>query len=353
MADSTRATPTEAQTALASWGRSGVSPRPHSGGLINSTFLVDHGGEQLVLQRVHPIFPEAIHENIRAVTEHLAFKGFQTPRLLATKAGDWCSRVEGHVWRLMTRVPGETQSRLDAGSAGEAGRMLGSFHNALLDLNHEFVGLRAGVHDTSLHLARLRIAVQNGTGHRLFHHIEPLANALLRAAEALPSIDAGVKRVVHGDPKFQNLLFKRSEPQRAVCWVDLDTVGPALLATELGDAWRSWCNLSGEDEAQSAFSLSIYEASLEGYTSATGGLTQLEQTSLLHGVEWITLELASRFACDALAESYFGWDSIRFSSAGEHNLVRARGQWSLHEQVISNRTQRAQLLAKRQRSASP
>ena len=32
---------------------------------------------------------------------------------------------------------------------------------------------------------------------------------------------------------------------RAVCVVDLDTLAPMSLHHELGDAWRSWCNLGG------------------------------------------------------------------------------------------------------------
>ena len=58
----------------------------------------------------------------------------------------------------------------------------------------------------------------------------------------------------------------------------------------------------------------------------------------------MSLELAVRFAADALDESYFGWDAGRFASRGDHNLVRARGQWSLHEAVVATRPQRAQLL---------
>jgi hypothetical protein len=51
----------------------------------------------------------------------------------------------------------------------------------------------------------------------------------------------------------------------------------------------------------------------------------------LLGVEWVSLELAARFAPTPCFESYFGWDPARFPGRGEHNLVRARGQWSLHQ----------------------
>ena len=46
-------------------------------------------------------------------------------------------------------------------------------------------------------------------------------------------------------------------------------------------------------------------------------------------LETVSLELASRFAADAILDSYFGWDATRFPSRRAHNLVRARGQFSL------------------------
>jgi hypothetical protein len=58
----------------------------------------------------------------------------------------------------------------------------------------------------------------------------------------------------------------------------------------------------------------------------------------------VSLELAAPFAEDALRESYFGWDATRFPGRGEHNLHRARGQWSLHEAFVRSRGDRAALL---------
>ena len=69
-----------------------------------------------------------------------------------------------------------------------------------------------------------------------------------------------------------------------------------------------------------------------------------ERRALLLGPEWISLELAARFAADALRENYFGWDPTRFPSRGAHNLVRARGQWALHEAFVGTHAQRARLL---------
>jgi aminoglycoside phosphotransferase (APT) family kinase protein len=155
-------------------------------------------------------------------------------------------------------------------------------------------------------------------------------------------------RVCHGDLKFSNLLFADHEPpasERAVCLIDLDTVGPLSLAYELGDAWRSWCNRAGEDTTVARLDLDVMRASLEGYREGLGGGLDAEtRHALVLGVEWVSLELAARFAADALVESYFGWDARRFPGRGEHNLVRARGQWALHGAFVATRAAREEML---------
>jgi hypothetical protein len=94
-----------------------------------------------------------------------------------------------------------------------------------------------------------------------------------------------------------------------------------------------------------AFDLELFAASLAGYRRACGrAFDDDERRALLLAVEWISLELAARFAADALHERYFGWDAARFAGRGEHNLVRAQGQWSLHRALVASRDERERLL---------
>jgi hypothetical protein len=91
--------------------------------------------------------------------------------------------------------------------------------------------------------------------------------------------------------------------------------------------------------------LEIMGASLRGYAAGLGrDLSADERRALLLGVEWVSLELAARFAADALFETYFGWDAARYPGRGEHNLLRARGQWSLHQALLATRDQRSAML---------
>jgi Ser/Thr protein kinase RdoA (MazF antagonist) len=336
---------------LAAWPElAGGAARPFGAGLINTTWLVEAGAARAVLQRVNPIFPAAIHENIRAVTERLAAAGLVTPRLLPTRAGALCLDLgAAGLWRAMSLVEGVCHEVVATpAQAHSAGALVARFHAALAGLRHAFVGMRVGVHDTPRHLERLAEALGRHAGHRLHGPVAALAGEVLAGAAALPRLPDLPPVTGHGDLKFNNILFAGAVPpasEEARCLIDLDTVGPVLLAYELGDAWRSWCNRSGEDQSEAVLDLEVFRASLAGYRAGLGRpLTEAERRALLLGVEWVSLELTARFAADALAESYFGWDATRYPGRGEHNLVRARGQWSLHRALGRGRGERAREL---------
>ncbi len=344
--------PTDAtiRAALAAYaGLEGAQLRPLSGGLINLTYAVEAGARRLILQRVSPIFSPEIHANIVAVSERLRARGERSPSLLRSVEGrPWVDLGDAGIWRLMTRLEGTSYDSLEGpqgpARARSAGRLIARFHGALLGLEHTFVGLRSGVHDTPAHLAKLRLALEEGatTEHRLHAPVAELGGHILAAAESQPPLHGGRSWVVHGDLKISNILFEGDE---ARALIDLDTVSPMPLWMELGDAWRSWCNPSGEDQSKARFDLEIFAASIQGYLGALEApLLAEERRSLVFAVERIALELSARFAADAIQENYFGWDRSRFPAAGEHNLLRARGQWSLFEAAIATRKARAELL---------
>ena len=324
---------------------------PLGNGLINQTFLVEQHAERFVLQRLAPIFPASINENIAVVTARLASAGLTTPLLLQTFDGRPCLDLgpEGGVWRLQTYVPGTSFDKVQSPQqAKAAGELIGRFHGALDGLGHGFVGLRLGVHDTDSHLANLRGALARHPQHRLYEQARALAEAILARAQEMTPLPELPPRICHGDLKLNNVLFageRSPSSEIAVCLIDLDTVGPMSLAFELGDAWRSWCNRSGEDSPQAHVDLEVMRASLEGYGEGIGHpLSAIERRALLGAVEWISLELAARFLSDALDESYFGWNSRWYPTRGEHNLVRARGQFALHEAFLKTRQERAEIL---------
>ena len=327
-----------------------TSTAPLTGGLINQSFAVTAEDGAYVLQRVHPVFAPEVHENIAVVTERLRARGEASPRLLVGRGGrPWADLGAAGIWRVMTRLPGLSFDQVQSPEqAHAAGALIGRFHAALADLEFTFRAVRAGVHDTPAHLRTLTQALAEHQGHRLFPEVAELAAQIVAGYAALPALEAVPLRVCHGDLKFNNLLFSGTGPGEQLVTtgiIDLDTVGRMPLHHELGDAWRSWCNRGGEDQTAATFDMDVFSASLAGWLEASAlTLTPEERRALVHGVEWISLELAARFAADALREAYFGWNRARFPAAGEHNLLRAQGQWALHRAALQTRDARAALL---------
>lgn len=330
---------------LDAWELSATRVRDVEQGLVNATYEVDTDRGRFVLQRLNALFDPALHENIAAVTVHLKRRGVATPELVPTADGAlWAMIPPGECWRLTTFMPGRALDRLqNAAQAREIGAWVARFHTALDDLDHTFVALRPGAHDTAAHLARLEDAVARHGDHRLAAPVTKIAGEIAAAVEALPAFPDVPVRVIHGDLKVSNALF--DDDDRVTCLIDLDTLAPGALHVELGDAWRSWCNPAGEDTEEAHLELDRFRASLEGYAANHRlAITAAERDALAFAPDWISVELSARFAADALVESYFGWDPSRFEGRGEHNLVRARGQLALHRRFVATRTERAREL---------
>lgn len=321
----------------AAWGLDPATVQPLGTGLINRTFLArTPNGEPRVLQQLNPMFPDAVNEDIEAVTAHLAARGLLTPRLLRTRDGRLSVPGGGGGWRAMTYIPGRVLDAVESpAEAAGAGRLLARFHRALDDLDHAFRHRRPPVHEPARHLAALAATLAAHPEHRLHGAASALAAEIFAAAEALPALPPTPPRVVHGDPKISNLVFAADGPE-ALCMLDLDTLGEMPLPFELGDAMRSWCSVSSEDEPEGRFCAARFSAAVGGYASeAAGWWTGTERDAVLPATATIQVELAARFCADALNENYFGWNPARFPTRGEHNLARARGQMSLHRALQS------------------
>jgi Ser/Thr protein kinase RdoA (MazF antagonist) len=313
---------------LRAYGAEGAQVESLGRGLINATVLVRPArGEPFVLQRLHPIFPGVVNEDIDAVTARLAASGLATPRVCRTQTGRLWVEQEGAAWRALTYVDGVAFDRLGSpAQAREAGALLARFHAALVGFDYRFRNTRAGVHDIGRHLANLRRALAEHAAHPRIAEVRPLAEEILELAAVLPPLPDVTPRIVHGDPKVNNIVFSPTGAH-AICLVDLDTLARMALPLELGDAFRSWCNPAGEDLAQASFSLELFAGAVAGYAGvARVFIDPREAAAVVPATRSIYIELAARFCADALNESYFGWDPGRFGTRSEHNRVRAASQ---------------------------
>lgn len=313
---------------LAEFDLDAAALEPVVAGLINRTWLATtRSGTRCVLQRVNPVFDPRVHDDIERVTARLAAAGLTTPRLVPTRSGALFVEHDGACWRVLTYVRGVTRDApAHAGEARSAGRLLGRFHAVLADAGIELVAPRLGVHDTPRHLGALERALVEHAGHPTHSEAAALAAEITALAEGLPALPETPARLVHGDPKFSNIVLDAATGE-ARALIDLDTLTYMPACLELGDAMRSWCNPQAEDSSAATFSVEHFAAALEGYAAGSAGLlTEPEWRAIPAATLTIAVELAARFCADALAERYFGWDAARFADASAHNRARTRGQ---------------------------
>ena len=162
--------------------------------------------------------------------------------------------------------------------------------------------------------------------------------------------DAGILplRVTHNDTKLNNILFDE-KTGKGLCIIDLDTIMPGLAANDFGDSIRFGAATAEEDEPNldlMHFDISLYELYVKGYLEETKDvLTEAEIKSLPWGARLMTLECGIRFLTDYLqGDTYFKTDYP------EHNLVRARTQFRLVDEMEQQFDRMQELVEKYTRS---
>ena len=350
---------------------------PLGRGLINDSFLVRATTGRWVLQRLNGrVFPdpEGIMANLARLGAYLDRQpgldlAWPTLRRAASGA-TWTRDEAGDLWRMMSYLPGQPLARIiTPGQAREVGRLLGQFHCAVADL--EPADLRVtlpGFHVTPAYLRQFDrvmgagvplpiqgmvdstdtlIAIKNGSngGEVGSAGTEPTAEAwptgtdldealdfLARRRDGLGVLEDARRmglipeRVVHGDPKLDNLLFDVTG-ERALALIDLDTVQPGLTLHDIADCLRSCCNRQGEAAQPAAigFDLGVCRPLLSAYATVTRGLlTRTEVTLLYPAIRLLPLELGLRFLTDHLQGNCW----FRVTAPGQ-NLARARAQFAL------------------------
>lgn len=307
-----------------------------SGHINASWYARDAENRALVLQRLNPIFAAEVNRDIDVVTRHLLAKGVLVPEIAPTQGGELWHVDSDEVWRVLTRIEGVGHEATgNSARAREAGRVLAEFHRGVADLDYAFKNERLGVHDTPKHLRALAQALQDLEEHDEHARVAAIGAEIAALGAKLPPLPDMPDRIVHGDPKITNILFEPST-DRALCLIDLDTLAHMPVVLELGDALRSWCNPASEEAADATFSMELFAAAIAGYAEhARGWLTSEEWQSIPAGTLTIAVELAARFAADALTESYFGWDSSRYERSSHHNQARARAQLGVAQAIAT------------------
>ena len=136
-------------------------------------------------------------------------------------------------------------------------------------------------------------------------------------------------RAVHNDAKVSNVLFDAADGS-ALLLLDLDTVMPGSALYDFGDIVRTGAATAAEDEPRGmTLDLGRFRALAEGYLQEAGSTLTAQEVRLLPlGARVITCEIAMRFLTD-----YLDGDVYFRVATPEHNLVRARAQMKLLEDI--------------------
>ncbi len=346
-----------------------VGYKPITAGHINDTYIVEYKLEngstvRYLLQRINTnVFkmPVELMENVMGVTAHLRKKitengGDPTRETLtvfpAKDGKNYYMANDGGCWRMYNFVE-DTFSISELTNPGD-------FKNAAISFGN-FQKLLA---DYPIETLYETIPNFHNTPSRFRDFLEALDKNLSgRKDEALPEIefvlarekDCGVivellengqlpLRVTHNDTKLNNVLFDNTT-KKGLCVVDLDTVMPGSSLYDFGDSIRFGANTAAEDEkdlSKVSLSLEYFEAYVEGYLESAGkSLTEKEIDLLPFSAKLLTLECGIRFLAD-----FVNGDVYFKTEYPEHNLVRARTQFKLVEDIEAKFEQMQAIVAR-------
>lgn len=315
-------------------------------GIINDTMgiTMQDGEIKYVLQRInHLVFKDVdtLQNNIFIVTKHIREKleergekdiDRKVLTFLPTNKGHKYYYDGKNYWRVCLYIPGsKSYEEVTPELALAAGRAFGDFHTMLSDIPEGTLGETIpNFHNMEFRLQQFEDAVKADKAGRL-HKVKELVQEIRDRAddmciqERLYREGKLVKRTNHCDTKVNNILFCQKE-DKVLCVVDLDTVMPGFVLSDIGDFIRTAVNTGKEDEkdlSKVKVNLPIFEAYTRGYMEkAKAFLTDQEIKLLPYGGRLLTYMQTVRFLTD-----YLNGDEYYKINSPEHNLERTLAQY--------------------------
>lgn len=344
--------------------------KPFGEGHINETYAVymptENGEDEFdyILQRVNNnVFkdPAGVMENIFSVTEYLrdvirkegGNPDRETLSCIKTKKGDtYFEDSEGQPWRSYHYIANSVCYQMveDPEQFYQSGSSFGHFLKQLGD--YPASSLKETIpnfHNTVKRFEALEFALKRDIKNRAYTCKKEIQFVLDRKDDCSVLVNQQEKgilplRVTHNDTKLNNILFD-ADTGKGLCIIDLDTIMPGLAANDFGDSIRFGAATAAEDEKdldKMHFDIHLYEMYTKGYLEETKDvLTTEEAASLPWGARLMTLECGMRFLTD-----YLQGDTYFKTNYPEHNLVRARTQFRLVEEMEKHFTEMQEIVQK-------
>ena len=331
-------------------------------GLINKTYIIQyykHGKKsKFILQSLSNIFDshDVVTMNHKLITDHinkkiinnlnLSDQRWEVPSLIRCNSNNhFLFPFESNFWRAMVYIDDTLNFDIleDKIMAYQTGIGLAKFHLNCADLGYEKIdkGIK-DFHNTQYYLDQFYKSIADYNFMKLDYktnkRVQNLIFSLSRHIVYVKSILAFLKgkliapSIIHGDPKLSNFLFD-SQNKYVVSLIDLDTVSPGYLLTDLADCIRSICNMAGEDPDDIEnvyFDINSCQYFLKGYFSIQNNKSSNCFVLLPEYIYLIIVELTIRFLNDFLqSNSYF---KIKYPT---QNLYRAEVQYRLLSSFVT------------------
>lgn len=323
---------------------------PLGNGLINDTYLIrtsDPAAPDYVMQRINTkVFPDVdvVMRNIHVATTHIRQKlqGEQDCDIrrhvlhyigLKDNPQRLYAMHNGEAWRMMEYIGGSSvKTEVSVENAHAAGKAFGQFQARLADVNEELGEPIKDFHNMEFRLTQLEDACQaDPKGHMNETEVQSLLREIRQRAEEMTVAERlhrqGLlpKRICHCDTKVNNMLFS-ADGSEVLCVIDLDTVMPSFVFSDIGDFLRTAASTTAEDDPEFrkiAFRRDIYDAFVDGYlSSASSFITHLERMLIPYAARLFPYMQCVRFLTD-----YINGDTYYKTQYDTHNWVRAQNQF--------------------------
>lgn len=301
------------------------SVRENKKGLVNKTYFLETESGKFVAQKLNPLFSEGVVEDHDAVQKHLKKHGFLVPEIVLTLKGEISLRIEGELWKVCRYIEHDEHPLRSNETIIEAAQKLGKFHSIMKTLKYKPVFALPDFHNTPQIIATLNQTIESPHYRVKAEQVRKLHYEIISSIEKHYLSPQREQTLIHGDPKFDNFLFKNG---RAIGMVDLDTVMLGHEFLDIGDAFRSWCRTN-----KTEFDEELFNAACESYLHAHR--LSVSKDEIRNATALITLELAARYLIDYFEESYFDWKKEKYKTRAEQNLARAKRYTEYYKNIFN------------------
>ena len=282
-----------------------LKAEPFGDGHINDTYRIYATEGIYVLQRLQPkMRTDSLEHNYEVYSDVLDHAGILYPKWVKDFDGKYFYTDDnGNSWRMYPFIDGSLLSaplkreRLFALGQGIAG-----LHVAFGSMDGKPEAVYPMLHDLKYYYDRYVSILKrdNVRPDRRDDHLEAVIESSIGRF-----VDKGLeeKRIVHGDPKLANILFK---DEKVIAFLDMDTVMMGSLSEDIADCIRSCCVSDKKTDRDAARII------VDGYVSAAPkDMAEEIKDRLPYAFEKICFELALRYYTDFISSYGIFKENIR------------------------------------------